>query len=249
MTNLTTYQYRPETFLNEDDTSYYLLGAFMSDGCVHKVRDSSWACSIGSSDKDWLEIIRNYIVPGKPIYDKTPTYYTLEMNCMPIIDWLISKGCTERKSLTLQFPSIPDKYRMDFLRGFMDGDGSMGIYLSPIPGTTRFQTTRMARFCTGSYAFAQSLETAMNDMLLKNRIDTVNKSNRMIGDRLIVAKNMSYQVRPTSGKGTYELCKLLYYSGHKMSMPRKLAIATAIMLEWEGRKTAQLQRATIKRAM
>ena len=49
---------------------------------------------------------------------------------------LNSKGCTPRKSLTLTFPNISifsnKKLIFDFIRGYCDGDGTLGIY--PVNG-------------------------------------------------------------------------------------------------------------------
>ena len=43
---------------------------------------------------------------------------------------LISLGCTPRKSLTITFPSerqVPQHLQKDFVRGYIDGDGSIMI--------------------------------------------------------------------------------------------------------------------------
>ncbi len=42
--------------------------------------------------------------------------------------WLLKIGLTPRKSLTLKSLHIPDKYFADFLRGHLDGDGSIIQY-------------------------------------------------------------------------------------------------------------------------
>jgi hypothetical protein len=38
---------------------------------------------------------------------------------------ITSFGISKRKSLTLEFPNIPDEYFWHFVRGYFDGDGSI----------------------------------------------------------------------------------------------------------------------------
>mgnify|MGYP002621613346 FL=1 len=47
----------------------------------------------------------------------------LNFSCVVIYNDLVSLGGTERKSCTVNFPSIPEKYLSDFVRGYFDGDG------------------------------------------------------------------------------------------------------------------------------
>lgn len=44
---------------------------------------------------------------------------------------LVKLGCVPNKSLILQFPTeeqVPKKFQIDFVRGYFDGDGTLGIY-------------------------------------------------------------------------------------------------------------------------
>lgn len=123
-------KYNLQTFYNEDNISYYLLGAFMSDGCVYKRknRPNSKIVTLTSKDKDWLELINNIICPDKPILKHGKNCYRLMYMSSDLGTWLESKGCSSAKSLTLQFPNIPSKYLSDFIRGCWDGDGWMLIF-------------------------------------------------------------------------------------------------------------------------
>lgn len=59
---MTKYHYNVDAFYNEDDVSFYLLGAFMTDGCVWRCSNgTSLATGLVSGDKDWLEAIRDLI--------------------------------------------------------------------------------------------------------------------------------------------------------------------------------------------
>jgi hypothetical protein len=43
-------------------------------------------------------------------------------------DGLLKQGITERKTDTCKFPEIPEAYMRHFMRGYVDGDGSFGLY-------------------------------------------------------------------------------------------------------------------------
>lgn len=69
---------------------------------------------------------------------------------------LIKLGCTPKKSLTLQFPSeeqLPKKLLRHFVRGFIDGDGYIGMHVN---GFGRLSIT------CGSKEFIQDLILNMN---------------------------------------------------------------------------------------
>lgn len=55
-------------------------------------------------------------------------------------DWLLAVGLTPAKSLTLGELAIPDEYFRDFLRGCVDGDGTILLY------TDRYHVRKNARY-------------------------------------------------------------------------------------------------------
>src|SRR5258708_23878790 len=115
-----------EIFLNENAISYYLLGAYMTDGNVCTTpRYKNF--SISSNDGDWMNIIKDLISPTRSLR-KREKHFILKCFDLKIIDWLISYGCLPNKSLTLEIKKeIPKLYIRDFIRGIVDGDGSISI--------------------------------------------------------------------------------------------------------------------------
>lgn len=104
------YKYNLQTFYNLDHISYYILGAFMTDGCVYisKDRPNRKYVTLTSKDKDWLEIINLYICPEKPILNHGKNCFRLMYCSTELAEWFISHGCGPHKSLTLKFPQIPN---------------------------------------------------------------------------------------------------------------------------------------------
>jgi hypothetical protein len=124
------YNYNTKAFTQNNALSYYLLGAFITDGNVKRNLE---ACSISSNDGDWLRLINNVVSQQnicksrKYSKCKTLTIYNKE-----ICSWLVSNECVPNKSLKVKFPNMPDKYFRDFIRGCMDGDGSISFYTNKV---------------------------------------------------------------------------------------------------------------------
>jgi len=106
----------------------YAVGLITTDGNLSTDRNH---ISFTSND---IELISNmkYIVRmnGKIGYTRncTSESYRLSLCNVQFYDWLQSLGLTPNKSLTIGPLAIPDKYFIDFLRGHLDGDGSITTY-------------------------------------------------------------------------------------------------------------------------
>jgi hypothetical protein len=126
MKKATTRKYIVNTnvFLHENDLSFYLLGAYMTDGHIND-KKHHLNFNLSSKDFDWVELIRNLLSPQKPIYSsKKSECYSIELSDIESMSWLISYGCGPRKSKTLVMArTIPLTYYPDFIRGLIDGDG------------------------------------------------------------------------------------------------------------------------------
>jgi len=248
-----SYQYNISAFTNEDAISYYLLGAFMSDGNIRRKETNytsaktfitttsvSKACGMYSNDYSWLEQIASIICPGKPIRrrergregkDNTISY-ELDFNCSEIFDWLLSKGCTPRKSLTLEFPIVPQQYLPDFIRGCFDGDGTIGLCR-----TIREDRGIIELHC-GGYLSSSSwkfIEQAQKS-LLSLGIDTF-ITEHLLSDKLdegdpFYSDNPNYRLELKNGEMTYKFSKLVY-GDCEIVLDRKKANAQEIIRHWE----------------
>jgi len=224
------YNYNFQTFYKEDFLSYYLLGAFITDGCIYisKDRPNKKCIDLTSKDKDWLEIINKYICPDKPILKHGKNCYKLTCYSTELANWFISKGCGPRKSLIVNFPNIPIQFLSDFIRGCWDGDGSLSFTKSG-NGGKNYQ--RQANLTSGSLSFCNSLCEELNKLNIKCKVKNHGRSFREIEGRILKPSNC-FRVVISGGESTYNLCKLLY-SENKISMPRKQKIAQDIIDDWE----------------
>lgn len=108
----------------------YAVGLIATDGNLSR---KPGRISLMSNDADLLEMVRqrfNLTIPVRPHRGGSSN------RCNRIVwgdrcfyDWLLAVGLTPAKSLTLGPLAIPDEYFADFLRGCIDGDGSIVIYV------------------------------------------------------------------------------------------------------------------------
>ena len=106
----------------------WVLGLLFTDGNVGPGR-----ITLSSVDIDLLEKVRTLLGSKRPIakreqsYDKTKHIYVLEFYREKMREDCKGLGLHEKKSLTLQFPDVPEEYKRHFIRGCWDGDGSVFI--------------------------------------------------------------------------------------------------------------------------
>lgn len=120
--------------INTNDQSYW-LGVMYSDGYINKTRDYTnyFGISVQASDKEWLENFKNFLqyngdikqyLTTESAYKVNVPYVRLLIGNNKIVSDLENYGVIENKSKLIQhLPDIP--YLDDFIRGYIDGDGSL----------------------------------------------------------------------------------------------------------------------------
>lgn len=217
------YEFNSNVLLNNDDTSYYLLGAYMTDGCI-STRKHHRSFSIASMDTEWIEAIRDLLSPTKPIFEsKKYNIKTLENSNDKCMNWLISYGCTPNKSKTLKIEKeIPEQYYRDFIRGAVDGDGSINYcdYNKYKNGKTYTYKKTSVYICSASEQFLLSIK----DMIPKNiNCQLVNCGKRdggTLNGRKVIATCNNYRLCFNDSYAKLFL-QWIYYPDHKISMKRK----------------------------
>lgn len=220
------YIYYPEILSNEDDISYYLLGAFITDGCVYRNGTNNYACQLSSTDIDWLDLIKKQFGSNLKLHNFRDNYYGLRIIRNNISQWFIDHGCLPRKTLTVNFPNVPIKFMPDFLRGLIDGDGSIGIYSSEVNGKN--YTKYSCQFISASYKLIEGFKKTTDDYDIHSAITKKKMIDHELNDKIIKSKHQSFSLG-FSNKNTAKLLKILYYPNHKLSMPSKNITAQKII--------------------
>lgn len=194
-----------------NDLSFYLLGLYMTDGCIETKNNKPFRFIITSKDKELLIKIKHILCPMAPI-TKSSNCYQFRLCDSKSIEWLISYGCTPRKSLSIKIrKNIPKKYIPDFIRGCIDGDGSISIYKRKRKISS--SNALDVYLCSASMSFIKQI----SKLIPKN-------INYNIG----TYKNIGSWNKPGiinkivfTDAHAYELLKWIYYPEHKISLKRK----------------------------
>lgn len=116
-----TYPFNEDFFQTWGDAQAWIMGLIWSDGCLF--RNSIEICS---KDRDLLEIVAELIGQEEGVRSKNNgTAWRIVFTSKQTTNFLRSLGLSERKSHTANWPEIPSPYQASFVRGILDGDGSV----------------------------------------------------------------------------------------------------------------------------
>lgn len=106
----------------------YAVGIIATDGNLSK---DGRHLAIPSKDLSMLETIKRCLDLDSRISSEIRwfrVYYRLVWSDVAFYHWLLSIGLTPAKSKTLGALTVPDNAFPDFMRGVIDGDGSIRVY-------------------------------------------------------------------------------------------------------------------------
>ena len=207
------------------------MGIFITDGNVsyntsHSASKKYYTCELKSADHYWLTDISNLCGEHLRLTKANNSKcLRLRIHNTKIGEWLISHECIPNKTLKVKFPIIPDNYLADFIRGCWDGDGSINISLRK-----NGYIEQKAQLYSASKDFIYSIKNILQEKynIISHIYEVKMQEHKMKNGTIIKAKNQLYQL---SINGKY--CKLfaekIYYSNHKLSMPRKNETAQKII--------------------
>jgi len=118
----------------------YLLGFFVADGCIYQhINKKSWYFEVGVQEKDKyiIELYQKEIAPKAKIYYTEKkvgaNQWRFRINSTQIAKDIQKLGYPKRKTYAdLSLPDIDKQLIPHFVRGYFDGDGTVGLYISKI---------------------------------------------------------------------------------------------------------------------
>jgi len=109
----------------------YVIGLITTDGCLS---NNERSIIMSSSDIQLLKTFKECLNLSNKIsrtknngWAKRPCY-KVQFGNVQLYRWFLKIGLTPRKTYTIGALDVPDKYFRDFLRGHLDGDGSIWTY-------------------------------------------------------------------------------------------------------------------------
>lgn len=142
----------------------YAVGLIATDGCLSN--DGKTVAQV-SKDRDLLETFKRCIGSEAKI-GWNRRAYRVQVVDVGLYRWLEATGLTQRKSLTLGRVGVPDAVFLHFVRGLLDGDGSILVSMV-VPNPRRYPVHRYQRlrvqFLTASETHATWLRAEINRLL------------------------------------------------------------------------------------
>lgn len=197
----------------------YAVGLIATDG---NLSGDGRHLSLTSKDRDLLETFRACLNIGAAITPhgsgRGSAGLRVQWGDRHFYDWLIGIGLTPAKSLTLRPLAIPDAVFADFVRGCIDGDGSVTVYVDRYntDKSERYVYERLyVRLVSASRAFLDWIQATIHRVLLmKGSIAVRRREGRSPLWTLRYAKSESI-----------ELLRRIYYSPTVPCLARKRATA------------------------
>jgi len=228
------YYYTKSTLENEDDISYYILGAFITDGCIYK-NGISYVSQLSSKDDDWLNEIKNKLGTNLKIHKFKNHYYGIRIFDLNISKWFINHGCQPNKTYSVSLPEIPDQYLADFIRGCIDGDGSIGTY------TYNNNVKRSCQIISASLPFLTAIQQKLKVKNIKSSIINRGKKDGIIDNKIIKANVDSFSLN-VYGSNCFKLLKFAYYYDHKLNLNRKYLLAKKIIDYYQSKPILDMRK-------
>src|SRR3989344_2415742 len=177
----------------------YLTGYIAADGAITIGPRGNSFLDLQSIDEE-LIILAKTLFKADHIISKRQrkdgVRYRLQIGSKTMVSDLSSLGLGPKKTKRMSLPEIPQDYFFDFIRGYMDGDGSITVSPQYV----------LLRFTTGSQLFLGDVDSKISEML------GIKGSLFYSGN----AWRLNY-----SGKSAMKLLKSIYKQGYFCCLKRK----------------------------
>ncbi len=134
----------------------YAVGLVATDGCVLRSRPITL---FTSKDRELVALLLQSLGLRKTIYRKMGGFgswtYQTEIHDASLHRWLNRVGVMPGKSLTLGAIDVPEAFFVPFVRGLLDGDGSIMSYVHA-PNRRRYPLHVYRRLTTRFYSASKS---------------------------------------------------------------------------------------------
>jgi hypothetical protein len=202
----------------------YVVGLIATDGCLS--RDGRHI-TMTSQDLDVINHVKDILCSNAKIgytINKTSRAYRVQIGNVTLYRWFESIGIHAAKSRTIGEIYIPNKYFVDFLRGHLEGDGSITVYTDTYNTfkNPRYIYTRLfVRFLSGSKVHIEWLHEKIKEILQLN-------------GRLYQIPCRKYEpvyIIKFGKKESIILLNKIYYCSNIPSMQRKRTIAQKFLYQ------------------
>jgi len=152
----------------------YVLGFLAADGALYINKRGSHYFELQIKDLLVLRKIRkslgsNHKITLRKKHKRQSQLYRLQIGSKIMFSDLIALGLMPKKAKTMNFPSVPKKFLVDFVRGYFDGDGSVWSGLMHKNRVSASKALRVT-FTSGNINFLNNLAVALHAGLKINGV-------------------------------------------------------------------------------
>jgi LAGLIDADG-like domain len=206
----------------------YVIGLIATDGCLSS---DGRHVIFTSRDLDLIQTFSSILHLENEIgitRNRRSWAYRVQFGDVQLYRWLLSIGLTPNKSLTMGALAIPPEFFIDFLRGHLDGDGSITTY------TDRYNTFKnpkyiyervFVRFISASEKHIAWLQSTISMLTGIRGAQHTAKPKLETGRSMYILK--------FGKKSSLELVHRMYYSKNVPALERKRAVAHELMKRYE----------------
>ncbi|MFH1753336.1 MAG: hypothetical protein ABH875_04050, partial [Candidatus Omnitrophota bacterium] len=143
----------------------YVLGFIATDGCLTQHKNGYNGLNITNKDKNILKYIlgamrSNHKIGAKARGgSKDKKYFQIQIRDKIIYEDLLKLGLTPRKSKTIRMPDVLPELFGDFIRGCLDGDGTVVVWQDP---RWKHAWQMSVRFFSGSKNFLIDIQQRLH---------------------------------------------------------------------------------------
>lgn len=158
-----------ESFFEEWNSEMaYVVGYWYADGSLENAPYiRAKYIRVTSTDRETIEYFKRVLSAEHPVtllkkYGNQKDRFQLRIGNHRIYESLVAVGLYPNKSLTMTFPDVPAAHLADFVRGYFDGDGWVGIeYQTLRTGEQSVKRLGIA-FTSGSKTFLEGLSSELH---------------------------------------------------------------------------------------
>jgi hypothetical protein len=195
----------------------YAVGLIVSDG---NLSNDGRHITLTSSEKKFIRVFKKSIgltnKIGKSLGGNGNVSYRIQFSNVQFYNWLVDVGITPAKTYNIGEIDVPENYFKDFLRGHLDGDGSISVYIdkyNKYKGRIYTNQRLCVRFISASKKHAKWLQSMTRHIL--------NLSGALIKGMPSNSKRCPMWILKFSKKESLKLLKEIYYSKTIPCLQRK----------------------------
>ena len=190
----------------------YAVGLLTADG---NLSPDGRHIAFVSKDIELMHLLKKCLclknkISNKPSgYCKNKKYYVIQFGTVKLYNFLLNIGLTPNKSKTIKSLLIPRAYFPDFLRGLIDGDGSIGYFMHPESKKEQFRI----RIASASKYFLEWLKKKLTMRLnIKGSVKNATRAYQLCyykGDSCKIADFIYYDANVMALQRKYKKAKLM----------------------------------------